>query len=191
MVPHGGSARRFLTRFLTKVLCVEPPCRTHALAAFDFVHDFTRATPWEWGGVICQQGVRFTFSRIVTNHSNGQVRTVEQPGLSQEQLDALPTCAPYANSAPVGAFHLHVDAPTGQQHPSGFGPGSTILPNDLHTASLRPDLTFFALTPGGPPPRRTIAFMYQAQQVGSIWTAYNNTFKWTNNQWALFTPPAQ
>jgi hypothetical protein len=165
-----------------------------ALAAFDFVYDFTNRTPWEWGGVICQQGTRYTFSRIVTNNDAGGVRTVEEPGLTQEQLNALPTCAPYAIGTPVGAFHLHTAQ--GQPYPSGFGPGGTIIPNDLNTAKLRPEITFFALTPGGPPPKRTNTFMYQAQQVpdgqgGVTWSAYNNTFIWVNSQWMLFTPPPQ
>jgi hypothetical protein len=161
-----------------------------AIGAFEFVYDYTSATPWEWGGVICQQGSRFTFSRIVTNNDNGSVRTVEQPGLTADQINALPTCAPYASPVPVGAFHLHTAS--GQPYPPGFGPGGAVLPHDLNTAAQRPELTFFALTPGGPAPRGTNIFMYQAREVQpSVWSAYNNTFIKVNNQWMAFTPPPQ
>ena len=157
-----------------------------ALAAFDFFHEHTRSTDWEWGGVICATGTgRFNYSRIVTNNDSGSVRTLDSYGLTPEQVAGLPACAPYGIDAPVGSFHMHT--PQGQTEPSGYAAGAVLSGSDLDNAASRPDITFFVLTSNV---ARTgmVRYMYQAQQVpqdggGFTWSALSNTFKLVNGQW--------
>lgn len=119
--------------------------------------------------------------------------------MTAEEIAPLPSCGLQGPMQPVGAFHFHVMDMSGQPYPSGYGPSGTVIPNDLNTAKMRPELGFFAQTPveGDPTYSRTARFWYQAQQIGvdsqgqPIWSADNNTLKWENRQWVLFDPPPQ
>lgn len=146
---------------------------------------------FEWGGLICRQSEKYVWSRIVTDGDAGRVTLWDNPNLTQAQRDNLPQCAPYANSMPVGAFHAHPPPPAGQPYPSGFPPGSP-LPNDLNTASLRPEVVFFVGTPVGNGGKGMLQFKYQAVlipdgQGGSVHSARYNTFKWVGDHWVPFT----
>ncbi|MGH9201081.1 MAG: hypothetical protein ACRD2A_07580, partial [Vicinamibacterales bacterium] len=136
---------------------------------------------------------RYWWSRVVTNQDNGQVITIDSPGLTAEQRATLPQCGSYGGaSQPVATFHTHVTGAAGQLYPSGYIAGA-IAPNDLNNAAQRPDLQFFLKT-HGMTPGTTSTFRYQAEPLpdGSgniVWTAYYNTFKWINGQWQLFSYP--
>jgi hypothetical protein len=134
-----------------------------AVRALEYTGSITDITGWEWGGLICQKGDGFEWSRIVTSHN---VSEVEIPS---------DLCA--SNHAFAARYHTHPIA-FGQPSPSG---------PDTDKADQNPGLPYYLSAPelptSGAPRRRQLLKWWNTgdrtaqqnvcvQQAGGGWIPY-------------------
>jgi hypothetical protein len=132
-----------------------------ALAALDLIYPYS--AQWEWGGLICQQGARFLWSRFVTDRQQSEVN-----------IDAQVSCNQFGPfGVDVAQFHTHPPVETNVV-PS---------PGDFANANAKPDRTFY-LRGSVPGLTQTTRYRKTAEL-----NAQDNLFKYENRTWVLLPNP--
>ena len=149
---------------------------TAARDALAFIYPASAYRGWEFGGLICQQGSKYLWSRFVTSESQSSVDT-----------EALTTCAPYS----LATARIHTHPPKESPEQSGFR-CSACGQNDTTNADARPGLTFYLMAPkvdGHEPPIATHYLRYR--MIAGVPSSRNNTFEFVNGIWATYPAPPQ
>jgi hypothetical protein len=150
-----------------------------ALAALDFIYPWSAWTQWEWGGLICEKGNKYLWSRIVTGilDPTGTFRVDKNGNPTtngvQDKVDVSGQTSCGAFGAQVAHYHTH--PPIENPNPSSI---------DFLNADAQTSVTFYLRAPGPQStPTHTLWYYKSSTKPSS-----QNIFERVNGGWQPYVP---